>query len=196
MAGGFTQGLVAGADAAGTRYRYDAFVRIQLDASPFAGKWTPLGVYASGTFGIPVVNALAGAETYITGYSTDSIVMAYNINAILRESLTDSPGVLSKFQKLHLRYFRAAAGDVLSLVLYSSPKAGGAVATAEASWSNAAEFTTTGAWTQFDDAADQDIDFDFEAKTYWLILLATNSTGIANVRVGTLLLDIDKLVVE
>jgi hypothetical protein len=199
MADSGYQGQLAGAATDGRRYGYGDTPRFQLDASPFAGGWATLGNAVTGNFGPPLYDVSTLGEACVTPGSggADQINMTLCLDKIIRENLTDSPGVIATLQKLHLRYYRTDGASLISVSLYAAPKAGGGYPTLVDSWTQAAAFATAGPgpWTQYDDPADIGHALDVEANSYHLHLQASNTLA-GDCRVGVILLDFDKTAVE
>ena len=194
------QGQVVGKDpGSNLRTAYGEAVRFQLDASPFAGEWTSMGNALTGNLGSPLRDVSTLAEACVTADANPGgqVEMVYSLNDVIKENLTDAPGVIATFQKLHLRYYRTDGASVISLSLYETPKAGGGYPTLLDSWSQAAEFGTAapGPWTQYSDPADLGYAMDVESSTYHLYMFIQNTTK-ADCRVGVILLDFTKIAAE
>lgn len=194
------QSRVAGKDPkTSTRHPYDGAVRFQVDASPFAGGWTPYANYVSTNFGAPMYEVSGLGEACATADANPGgqVEMSFSLDSVIRENLTDAPGVVATLQKLHLRYYRTDGASVIGIYLYETPKAGGGYPTLVDSWTQAAEFTVAGPgpWTQYSDGSDLGHSLDVETNSYHLRLLIQN-TNKGECRVGVLLLDIDKTAVE
>jgi len=196
---GYRGKLAGKSGATGLRYAYDGAVRFQLDASPFSGGWTTTALASTANFGPPFYDDTTLGEVCVTAGSGGAaqVVMTYSLDGVIRENLTDSPGVVAVFQKLHLRYYRTDGASLISVKLHETPKAGGGYPTQLDIWSQATEFGVAGPgpWTQYDDPADLGYPLDVEANTYHLSLVYSN-TLMGDCRIGVILLDFTKIAAE
>lgn len=171
------------------RYAYDEAVRFQHDVSPICGGWLTVSA-------VPQLS-LAGIPGFLQPTNTGGAASweaTYPL-AFARENLTDAPGVIWTLRNISVRYNRAVVGATIALTLYSMLKDGSAAPVVERQWTEAAEFTTVGAWTTYVIPADITETLDVETRIY-LLHFHMFQPADNQVDISTMTLDIEKTAVE
>jgi hypothetical protein len=185
------QGRVAGKDPGNDlRYAYDEAVTFQLDMSPICGGYTY--VQQGGAAPAYLVNSF-GNPSYVAPSAAGVVWEANKPLDTILENITDAPGVIATATGISVRYYRANVNCLITVTLYGMAK-GGAQAAALQTWTQAADFTATAAWTTFTDSFSDAL--DVEGNVYWLYISAFDNGGLADVRLADVLLNISKTAVE
>ena len=128
-------GQIAGVDARLLRYAYEGAPIFEIDISPATGTFAP-----STPGGGPTVNV----GGYVSGTSGFQIPLN-----LPRSSSDGSAEIIYVLEGVDIEYYRTGAGDTLSVSVNRWSTAAGGGATALFTWTQAAAFATTGAWTTY-----------------------------------------------
>ncbi len=166
--------VVAGPDAADRNFRYSVAKDFVLDISPWNG-WVPdyhQGVDVNPTATPPELTSATDVDAYL-----------YRGVPLVPHNSTDDPQALQTIKTITIRYRRAAAADTLVFNVYKALKDGTGAGSAVVTYTEAAQFTTTGAWTTYTGSPALVIDPDY---VYFmrLVLGPTSTPAAADVKVG------------
>lgn len=167
-----TPGVTAGPDAAGRNYRYDEPKDFEYDISPWNG-WVPdyhQGIDVSVTTTPPYATSDAASTLYL-----------FRGVPLVPHNATDNPTALQTIKSITFRYFRDAAHDLCNFNIYRALKDGSGAGAAVVTYTEAAEFTATGAYATFTATPGIVIDPDY---VYYMRLVMGPIDAAADVRFG------------
>ena len=171
------------------RYAYDKELSFTRDVSPFAGGWAnqyssqPIDFSAAST--PPYVHPLNAAPDVVIHRPLD---LSYND--------TDSPGTVYTFDKIRIRYYRSAAGDIIHASLRRVARDGSGGVVEVDSWSSSGgELSTVGSWALYSGSV-LALALDPDTYYYYLRVYLRSATNPPDARIADLGYTLLKAAVE
>lgn len=179
-------GLAAEFDSDNCAFRYLGGSRqtFEQDISPFAGGWTHGELDSAGTPDVP--KFMLATPPYVTTSGTAYILMTRPLQLAHNTDNVPNSTARRLITRVKLRYYRAAAGDLITFQIIRVKRDGSAAQDVMLEYDEATELTTTAAWTQYDSGAIATTDFD--AATY-LYLARIKLTHSSSVRVADIMIE-------
>lgn len=179
-------GLAAGFDSDNTAFRYLGASRqtFEQDISPYAGGWTHGEYDSAGTPDLP--KFVLSTPPYVTPSGTTYIMMTRALQFASNTDNVQNSTARRLITRVKLRYYRAAAGDLITFQIIRVKRDGSAAQDVMLEYDEATELTTTAAWTQYDSGAI--VATDFDPATYYYIA-RIKLTHSSSVRVADIMIE-------
>lgn len=176
-------GLAAGFDSDNCAFRYLGASRqtFEQDISPWAGSWSHGEMDSAGTPDVP--KFMTDTPPYVTPNGTAYVMMARALSFGHNTDNVPNSTALRLLTRIKLRYYRAAAGDLITFQIVRVKRDGSAAPDVMFEYDEATELSSTAAWTQYDSGAI--VGTSFEPATYYysarLKLTHSSSVRVADI---------------
>lgn len=177
-------GLAAGFDSDNTAFRYLGASRqtFEQDISPYMGHFQ-----AANGAGVDPLEFIDGTPPYVTPSGTNINLYRAPLALSINTDNVPNSTAYRLITGVQVRYYRTGASDRLTVEIVRVKRDGSAAENVLLTYSHSAEFTTTGAWTNWSSGAIAATSFD--PTYYHFARLTIENGGAQTCRVANIILE-------